>query len=435
MRRAIAILVLFLGAVWPVHAGEPIAAGDIAQGRVLPNAVVVSTKWVSRIPPAGRVNYPEFLSELYPGQQVAVGIFADGPDRDQLLSGLTVQLRFLEGSHELKIVRGLKPVAIRHIKAEGADFALNALKAAGIGEQDRARLAQKTSLQSMAVIQPDWTAPAIQHVEDIRIEVSVTGGPPAVAVEPIQLKIRPIRDWLAEPRPSQQDVGKYLTRYRDDLPPGRLLSLFAAVANDRSIKAPPVEAFFVFAFKADAAAREAAVEMYPTSDAHFQSALLWVFRRGGYDLSRLFPDLPAATLAPFNVLEPLPDPRQFPKLDGPMAPETITRIGDAMDQCWAGWMATGDASYLRPLVALLENAPDFAAYTSWRNARVGARGLTAPVARGLAYQIAGWSIRSFQVSDPHVADWLLYWENDPTESPTLRREISALPTNPAFRKS
>ena len=97
-------------------------------------------------------------------------------------------------------------------------------------------------------------------------------------------------------------------------------------------------------------------------------------------------------------------------------------------------MATGDPSYLRALVGLLDGAADFPTYQSWVRAKGGVKGLNAQVARGLAYQIAGWSIGSFQRTDPHASDWLLFWQHDAAFPSGLRKEIASLAANPAFQR-
>ena len=225
-----------------------------------------------------------------------------------------------------------------------------------------------------------------------------------------------------------------MNRHREDLSPGQVLNWFRVLAKSPALKAPPVSAFFAFTFKASPAARAAAVEAYPTLDPEIQPALLWVLRLGGYDLSQLLPTLSREALATFNAVEALPDPRLLPQFQDPVNLQAVRDIGNVMDQCWAGWMATGDRSYLRALVGLLEGAADYEAFKAWQNERGGAKGLNARVVRGLAYQIAGWSISSFQRTDPLVADWLHYWQNEPAVPAAVRREIAALPTNPAFQR-
>jgi hypothetical protein len=65
-----------------------------------------------------------------------------------------------------------------------------------------------------------------------------------------------------------------------------------------------------------------------------------------------------------------------------------------------GFLGVG-SRYLRALVGLLDGAEDFPTLQSWVKAKGGVKGLNAQVARGLAYQIAGWSIGSFQRTSSH----------------------------------
>ena len=96
-------------------------------------------------------------------------------------------------------------------------------------------------------------------------------------------------------------------------------------------------------------------------------------------------------------------------------------------------MATGDQSYLRAIVDRLDGAEDFPAYQSWAKAHGGVKGMNSRVAEGLVYQIAGWSLGSFQRSDPLVADWLLFWKDDATFPSKSKKEIEGLASNPAFK--
>lgn len=409
-------------------------AGKDVPNRIRPNVVVLSAEWTSHLPPTERVNAPEFLAELYPGQAIALGIMAEGPDRDSLLKGISVHARFASGENHVTGPRELKFLTTRRIKAEGADFVLMALKAAGISDRDRAETEQLTSSQTLAVFAADWTVPMVEQSTEVEISVTVSGTVSPIAIEPARLKIRTTGDWLNVPPPTQEEVGKQMNRFHADMAPGQLLVWFSAVAKGGQLKAPPMQAFFAAAFKSSAAARAAAVAAYPTLDPEIQPALLWVLRLGGHDLQQLFPTLSVKALAPLGAIEPLADPRKLPRFLDPVDPQAVSAVGHTMDRCWAGWMATGDTTYLRALVDLLAGAPDYPAYKSWQESRGGAKGLNAKVARGLVYQIAGWSIGSFQRTDPYVTDWLSFWQNDPAVSATIRQEIAALPGNPAFRR-
>lgn len=309
---------------------------------------------------------------------------------------------------------------------------MEALKAGGISDADRAKLEEATSIVTLAVFATDWTVPVVDRAAEVEISVEIAGAAFAGAIEPAALMIKTVDDWMSGTASTEEEIGKQMNRYLGDIHPGQLLSSFRTLAGSRSFDASSVHGLFVFALKSNPALVAAVVDHYPTFESEIQPALLWVLQLGGHDLNKLFPTLSRSAIAPFKAIEPLADPRNRPLFEDPVDAQTIMRIGNTMDLCWAGWMATGDKSYLRALVGLLECAPHFQAFQVWQESRGGVEGLNTAVAKGLAYQIAGWSIGSFQRTDPLVADWLIYWQNDPTIPDAIRQEIAALQTNPVF---
>lgn len=401
--------------------------------RIFPVVRILSRDWAGQIPPTGVVNYPEPLTSLYPGQKIALALICEGSNRDKLLRDVTISARFTSAGGATE-TRELKPVTVRRIKAQGADMALVSLNAAGIDQRDVAATRDAMATVSYAVFQPDWKAPAAAKPEDFRISVTIKSGAPAVEAKEVVLKLRPASDWLWESAPRPEEYGAYMNRYHEDLAPGHLLTLLKRVADENKFNSLAVASFFAIAYKENSAARRAALDLFPILDGHTQFALMFVFRLGGQDISKLPSKVPANALAALPGIEPMKDPRAQLFFPEPVTPESLREVGNTMDQCWAGWMATGDPSYLRALVGLLAWAPDYAVFQAWIQSHRGLAGFNASVARGFAYQIAGWSIGSFQRTDPHAADWLSYWNNDPTFPLDLRREITALPTNLAFRR-
>lgn len=409
-------------------------SGEARPAEIQAHLFVFSAEWAMRIPPSGSVNYPEFLTTLYPGQRIAVGLMATGIGHDALLKNVTIRARFTLAGQTAATPRELKPIALRQIKAEGADFALMALEAAGLSAEDRARTEAATAQQTLAIFVPDWSVPAVEESTEAAIAVDVSGAAKPVVIEPAKVRIKTTADWLKEPPPGSEEIGRRLNRYQGDLAPGQLLSWFLPMSRGRALREIPVHTFFALALRSYPAAREAVVAAYPDLSPDVQSALLWVLRLGGHAPARLFPELPAEKLAGLESVEPLTDPRQLPRFADPLDVSAVAQIGQAMDRCWAGWMVTGDQSYLRALVDLLGGADDYPVFKRWQETRAGAQGLNAQVARGLAYQIAGWSISSFQRSDPLVADWLLFWQKDSSVPANIRQEIASLSQNPVFRR-
>jgi hypothetical protein len=427
-------LILCLGVAAPAQAEVTTVKDAKTPNRVRPEIALVAANWLDLIPPGPRVNAPAFLQNPYAGQRISLALLTEGPDRERLLDGAELQVRISSVTRGVIEERRMKLRTKRAIKAEGADMVMQVLQAGQIADSDRAALEKNTSLVSLAIFQPDCTIPSVSAAEDIEIAATLTGGPAGTKLEPCRFKLRPTADWLQDPAPSMEEIGKGLNHFNGDLAPGRLLAMFKVVAEHASLNNPSIYGFFIAAFHRDQATREAVAAALPSLDPKTRIALLYVLRLGGQDIASLLKTLPPESTESLATVEPRPDPRHLPEFKDPVEVDAVAHVGVPMDECWAAWMATGDRSYLRALVGLLAGADDYPALQNFTKTKPGAKGLNAAVARGLQYQIAGWSIASFQRTDPLVADWLIFWQNDPEIPALIRKEIASLITNPAFRR-
>ncbi len=395
--------------------------------------------WAGHLPPTGAVNAPGTLPGLAPSQGLAIALVADegkpdGSDREQALGVCSVSLKFEYGGRTWSAA-SLKPAAIRKLKASGADAVLAALGAAGIATDELGRMEQRTSMVTVAVFNADWTVPALAAEEELIVNVELREpGKPARQLKPAKLRLRPWADWLKDPVSDYEALAKRMNRHRSELSPGQLLPLLRECCKLAPISAPPNHGIFASAYRQQPAALEAALELYPTLDPRTQMALLYVLRCTGVNLRERLPSLPAELLSRLDAVPPMKEPEKLPRFEDPVSPKQVSSLGHEMDLCWAAWMSTGEAKYLRALVELLSGAPDFKAFEEWTARKGGAAGLNASVARGLYYQIAGWSIGSFQRTDPLVADWLAHWRKEPDFPRQLSEEIGSLHTNPAFQR-
>lgn len=402
--------------------------------RIRPVLTVVPAEWCGKLPPTGTVNAPDFLSVLHPGQRVAFALLSEGANRDQLFEGTALRIQVSDshgGACELELST---PTAVRRIKAEGADMALAILEAGQISAGDREKIEAVSSMVSLAVFSTSWSVPAVGGRESIKFAAALVGGPGQLEIEPATLSIRPVSDWLAEPLPSREKTNAGMNRYRAGLAPGEVLQMLIAAANSGDIGNPSLYGFFVIATQNDPLLRDALIASFGSIDRPAQQAVAIILQMAGFDAAELLPQLPSELRETLQQIRPLQDPRHLPRFVDPVDPAAVQGVGAIMDRCWAGWMATGDRSYLRALVELFNAAADYPALEEWTRTRGGLPGLNARVARGLAYQISGWSVGSFQRTDPLVSDWLIYWRNDPETPESLRTEIANLPTNPAFRR-
>ena len=415
-------------------AQAPVVSTQEKPAKIREELWLVPHGWAARIPPRGSVNAPGQVQVLSPGQGIDVALVADGTNRDQLFAGLRLTLRIVSSSGVVE-TQELKPVAIRTIKASGADMIMMVLDAADVMKQNKAAIEKATLMTSLAVFDTDWKAPASITSEQIRITAAISGdGAPLLALKPASLTLRPWTDWQKDPEPNQAALSNEMNGFHESPQPGRLLPMLGAAARTSSLKNAAVYAFFVAAFRENVAARQEAVKALPSLEPLSRWALLMVLRMIGEDISSMTGDLPEEAKESLRRLQPLTDPRIFAPFADPIDPQRVAAIGVQMDQCWGSWLATGDPSYVRSLAGLLNGAADFETFQNWIKAKGGVKGLNARVARGLAYQTAGWSLASFQRTDPQVLDWLLFWENDTALPQVLREQIRSIPSNPAFKK-
>lgn len=436
--QALQCLFMFLlTAVCTFTAGAsdaPMEAGTRKNDGIRPEILVLPAAWERQIPPRGRVNTPEWFTVLQPGRKVSLGLLAGGPGRATAFAGVRIDVAIFVASKEVATMKGLEPSTVRPLKAQGADAALAALSAAGIGAEEKAKLEAAVSLVELAVFPVDWLVPNANRETEVTIDVRISGGVGPESIPALRTRIEPTGSWLGRNPASIQEIGRQMNRHRGDLSAGELLHWLNSVAGSRPFNTPSVHGFFVYAFRHRQDAREALSEHHTLFAGEKQPAVLWMLRLAGLEPRTLLPLLSEEAAAPFKKFAPLADPPLLPEFKDPVELQAAAGVGNTMDLCWAAWMATGDSGYLRLLVNLLQGAPDFPAFQKWQAERGGEKGFNAGVARGMAYQIAGWSIGSFERTDPRVADWLQYWRTDESVPALVRDELKGLHTNPAFRR-
>lgn len=194
------------------------------------------------------------------------------------------------------------------------------------------------------------------------------------------------------------------------------------------------EALLSAALSHDEVFRRALLELGPVLEPSAKRRAYHLLQATGVaqaELSAAFPDLPSNLPVKDQQKK---DPRKELRLAAPAKPEDFRNIGNTMDACWASWMATGDNSFLRALVNLLEEAEDHGLFKKWQSEKSLAKHMNIQALRGMAYQVAGWSVGSFKRTDPLVLDWLVYWQRDPTTPRKLVAELDKLSTNPDFKR-
>jgi hypothetical protein len=191
--RTLARLGLLVSLCLAVLPGTPLtAAMETVQERPLKpvslreDPWLMPAGWLGHLPPTGTANAPGEVRALCPAQGLAVAIVADegradGSDREQALRGCSVSLKFEYGGRTWT-ASGLRPAAIRKLKASGADMVLAVLDNVGIAKEELSRMEQGTSMVTVAVFPADWTVPALAAEEELTVHVELSEpGKPARA--------------------------------------------------------------------------------------------------------------------------------------------------------------------------------------------------------------------------------------------------------------
>lgn len=429
------LLPLALVLALPLTAQVQVVKETVRPAAISDQVRLVAPGWAGRIPPAGDVNAPGFMKELAPGQGFALVVAAEGKEAEALLAGRILDVKITSPAG-VAAFQGLKPAALRRVKPSGFDFTLRVLAAAGIAAKDRADLEAKVPRVAYALFETGWVAPEGPGGE-VRVEAVLGGEGPRVDLKPATLALR---TWeaFAQDKPMDLEATDVFSKGYHEMPePGRLLAMLRGAAG-KPIHSPSVHGFLAFAFARSPQAWKAARAAVTFHEPDAWWALVMIQRLNGEDIGPMMEALPAEVRGRAEAtalkIPPLGDPRIFAPWTDPVDPQRVGSLGVQMDYCWGAWMATGDPSYLRALLGQLAGAPDYPALEALLKTRAGEKGLNARVARGLAYQVAGWSLRAFQHSDPQVADWLGHWERDPGIPDALREQIRLMPTNKIFER-
>ncbi|WP_248361327.1 hypothetical protein [Anaeromyxobacter oryzae] len=140
----------------------------------------------------------------------------------------------------------------------------------------------------------------------------------------------------------------------------------------------------------------------------------------------------AATLGPewttrAEALSIRPDPLAL-EATAARLDETTAR----MDLAWAWFMATGRPEPIRAIVDLLRYRDDYSALRT-AQATPGRKEAADPLARGVLYATAGWSLASFYATHVLAEDYVRLWREDGSVPAPIREELRTLLSNEAFR--
>jgi hypothetical protein len=399
-----------------------------APAKVAAAVVVIAAEPVRNVWPAlgDAVAAPPTRSVLVPGQPIALGVLASGDAPAAPLAGVRLGFRIRDGERVVEVPPA-PPVAVKLLRAQGANFALGALRATGVDVKVTG--AEVLTLRTaLAVVVPEWTpAPAPKARQVIVEGTALWPDGRRLALAPATITIE---TWAgaAAKAPFEDDAGMQAWCERYALAP-EPQHLAAAIRRAAQQKGHPLSllGFPASALEAFPAAIPPVVEAVRADDERTRLAAAVAIRWAGGDPAPLLATLGASATAAFADFHPPPSPVVL-DLDASALAETSAR----MDLLWGRFMATGRPEPLRQLVDLLALRDDYPALQAAK-AKTEPRPPVDRIVRGVLYVTAGWSISSFAVGEGPASDHLARWREDPKTPAVIREELRRIPGNPAFR--
>ncbi len=432
VRRALSrprvLAVVAATVVWPRADAAPPAPKP---AHLVPRILLLAPEPVRVVwPAAGRsVNAPPPRAVVVPGQGIAIAVFAEGAGRDALLKGATFAYRIrVEGKETA--VGPQRPDAVKAIKAEGADFVVQLLGAAGVGDGDRKKVDEAVTLVSVAAVLPGWTAPDVNVRREAVVEGEATlAGGEKVALTPARFAVEtwataaatpPFRDpstlqaWMngyaLAPEPQHLGAALRIAAETGAHP----LAVLGFPSHALEVAPPGVVPAVVAALKGED----------ERSRALGAVALSWARKDASALVETLSPEWRTRVAA-------FPAPPAGYALDP--EPSELDATTKKMDLLWGELMATGRSEPVRAIANLLRYRDGYAAFVEARRTPGKKKETTPALARGVLYMTAGWSLSSFVRSNPIVADYVARWREDEAVPPVVRDELRRLLVNEAFR--
>lgn len=387
---------------------------------VLLNEQVVQEQWTHTL---DLVNMPPSVPLLNPGQCIRVGFLATGDNRDDYLrqTKVSFQVKFVDDT--LSYDSALLP-HLKKIKLDGGDFMTGAFAVAGIKLPNSFR-----TIASLGVSASTWCVPADAQDGTATVEATIE----APGTEPASVSSVVAIETFSTGRQKRfadgEEFGRFLQTYYQQPNPARLLPAIEFMVSEQT-NAPRqglteiVGAFMSAALKADAAAAHNLLSKIGSESELVRAFGLLVLRSAGYDIGPVLRELPEEEQA--NV-------KSLPDLEDPYDQSPSQELFHRLDMLWGVFGATGQYEPVKAVASTLAWRSDYEALVELRNNPNHSPELTASVVRGIVYSAAGWSLQSLRSQDGLIADYIEYMRTSEEIPPSVKSELGALDTNPAFR--
>jgi hypothetical protein len=369
------------------------------------------------------VNAPQDLKLLNPGQCIRVGIIATGDGRDAYLEKTQLSFRVEFAGHTDS--HPLAPLAAtKQIKPEGGDFVTAVLASANIENP-------LLTMASMGASADNWCVPdgAQDGTAIINAEVESPGG--HQKLDRAKILIESFETGSKRSFKNENEFDDFTMSYHYQPNPARLFPALQSFAGETQARSQAgvlesMAASFGSALKADPVAAKDFMARISAQTGFTRAFGLLALLNGGYDIDPALKAMNEEDRQMFANHPVLPDPFELKPDD-----QNPTRL----DMLWGIFTSTGELAPMQKIASALAWRSDYDTFDKMRKSGTQIKELTPSIWRALTYGAAGWSMGSFQRTDPLAADYIEFMIASPDTPPEIKSELKGLSTNPAFRQA
>jgi hypothetical protein len=386
------------------------------------NEAVITTEWPHTL---DLVNAPPRISLITPGECIRIGVYAIGDGRDEWVRHTQISFTVLFAGQTSSVP--LTPLSqFKKIKPEGGDFVTTALGAANVANP----MAQMTNA-TLGTPSTHWCAPNNSPDGIAAIQVSIKDPSGLRPLTPVSVDVQSFSTGVKKVFANDTQFSSAMASYYKAPNATRLLPMLQYVTANKlnSQDSGILEDFGAFlsaALKADPIAAADLAARLPNETPMTCAIGYLAMKSAGYDTEALLSKLPIELQQGLKAMSPLADPYDM----------SATRaLFNHLDMMWSAFGATGQYAPVKAVVTALAWHTDYIELQNYKNSPNHPTELPPAIIRGAAYSAAGWSLNSFRLSDPIVADYIDYMLSSPDIAPQIKTELSGLSSNPAFQRN
>lgn len=368
------------------------------------------------------VNPPQNLKLLNPGQCIRIGVVVAGDNRDSVLekTQLSFRVEFAGQAQDY----ALAPFAgIKQIKPEGFDAVMQITAAANVE-------LPPLSMVSMGASGVRWCVPDDARDGTATIEAEIESPAGHEKLTKATIAVESFDTGNKHAFKDAEDLEKFTMGYHYQPNPARLYQELLFFCSEKKLSADSNQimnqsALLSAALKDDPAAAKDFLARVAARGGCPRALGLYGLVMGGYDITPALQSMSEDDRQMFQ---------QRPELVDPYAFDSPADIPAKFDMLWAIFCTTGQYAPIHKIATGLVWRSDWEAFDKARKAHTQFKEWTPSIGRAMVYSVAGWSIESFQRTDPLAADYIDFMIASPDTPDTVKIELKGLLTNPAFER-